>query len=88
MMTLNQFEEAKMKEVCAEYGVSEKEYKEIYESRKQDWMEYLAAEATNGKQFPKSVCRSISDNVGDLGYWQKFFRCIPGDVLLATGRTI
>ena len=87
-MTFRQFQSEQMRRVCSEYGVSAAEYTELYGDQKQEWLEYLAAEAANGKKFSKPVCRSLSDNGANLGIWEKLYRCIPGDVLFANGRTV
>ena len=87
-MTLRQFQSEQMLRVCSEYGISAAEFQEFYGDQKQEWLEYLAAEAASGKMFPKPVCRSLADNGASLGIWEKLYRCIPRDVLFATGRTV
>ncbi len=88
LLTLGQFKAARMRETCLDYGISEAEYKRIYGSSKREWIQYLEQEVAGGRRFTKAVCRSVADHGCDLGYWQKFYRCVPRDVLLTTGRTI
>lgn len=87
MMTLAQFRRSEMERLISEYGITRREFDEFYGDQRSEWIQYLESQAKAGQTFSKPVCRSIVHNGFDLAYWQKFFRCVPGDVLFATGRS-
>lgn len=95
MKTYAQFENDTTEQALKDNsGLTRKEYLEAYPagSRKDEyWQELEAYLASNpGAKLSLPVCRSIQNTFGGAALLQlkKFFRCIPENVLLETGKTV
>ena len=82
-----------MAEILAEYPhVTPTEYSEIYPSGywRAEYFQAIHSEAKAGVMMPLNVCRAIAKQFGSsaLVQLQKFYRCVPRNVLLESGKVV